>query len=315
MVVSLSSSFFLQVCLLLSFFNVNHGFVLPTSSTSTSSLSIGQHHLHHASSLTAVKKSFDHRSSDNSTNNTNKGAIRSRIQRLRIRNRNKPLESTTSITTPTGPATQYIPSGMTLQEYNQLKQKELDAESAKNYGAWGPRFARSDRPEGDWMVLPQLWTQGAVGGGPAWDGSGMNGNSNERSSLLQQVRQMIPALILSIVLLDSMVTAVTMYKTASVDWTSWRQMAWIVGRRLPLVVRYATKWKQFALMQLTKMHAVKALTVLLTAPLLDTYFLAPVNRYRLWSKRRTVTLSTIGSLGVLGVWALFLGALKRVGMV
>ncbi|KAL3939479.1 MAG: hypothetical protein SGBAC_005808 [Bacillariaceae sp.] len=271
--------------------------------------------------LAAVKKGFDHRSNSSDTSTDKKGGIRKRIKlRLRIPNNEQHLDNMNNNNknknAPTSPATQYIPSGMTLKEYNQLKQTELDAESAKNYGAWGPRFARSSRPNGDWMAMPQLWTQGAV------DGPMLNTNNNTgkngEPSRLQGFVQKIPALILATVLFDSVVTAVTMYKTATAEpWTRFDMIRVAVCRLSPsfLINCSPIKWKQWALMNFTKMHAAKAFVVLLSAPFVDRYLLVPVNRYRLWSKRRTVTLSTLGSLGVLGVWALFLGTLKRVGMV
>ncbi|CAJ1935285.1 unnamed protein product [Cylindrotheca closterium] len=322
------ASLLLHFYILLSLFSVNHGFVL--SPTRPSASSVGQeYHRHHdynevivlsaSTSLSAVhKKSFDSRNQSNNNNNNNNdenSGMRKRIiHRLRIR-RNTKTTRTSKATTPplsppSGPATQYIPSGMTLEEYNQLKAKEIAAESNKNYGAWGPRFAPSDRPEGDWMVLPQqLWTQGAVDGlkVTAAQQSGKESNINR---LLQRIYQQVPALILSTVVLDSVVTAVTLYRTATVDW---RQMVWIACR-VPLAMLLPAKVKQVVLVNFTRIHAVKALAVLMIAPLLDRYFLIPVNRYRLWSKRRTVALSTIGSLGILSMWALFLGTLKRVGL-
>jgi len=31
---------------------------------------------------------------------------------------------------------------------------------SKDFASWGPRFQKSERPDGDWMVLPKLWTGG-----------------------------------------------------------------------------------------------------------------------------------------------------------
>jgi hypothetical protein len=56
----------------------------------------------------------------------------------------------------------YIPDGLTAKEYAAIKQNEAKSKASKNFGAWGPRFQRTDRPDGDWMVLPELWTSGAA---------------------------------------------------------------------------------------------------------------------------------------------------------
>jgi len=59
--------------------------------------------------------------------------------------------------------TGYVPDGLTREEYASIKQEEAALESSRNYGAWGPRFAASNEPPpGDWFVMPQLWTKGAV---------------------------------------------------------------------------------------------------------------------------------------------------------
>ena len=54
----------------------------------------------------------------------------------------------------------YVPSGLSREEYAAIRKKEADKEKKMNYGAWGPRFFRTDRPDGDWMVMPNLWTFG-----------------------------------------------------------------------------------------------------------------------------------------------------------
>lgn len=58
----------------------------------------------------------------------------------------------------TGP---YVPDGLTLAEYQQIKQKEADQLAKKNFGAFGPRWKRQSSADGtDWMLMPNLWTTG-----------------------------------------------------------------------------------------------------------------------------------------------------------
>jgi len=54
----------------------------------------------------------------------------------------------------------YVPSGLTKEEWDKIQNKENKEQQSKDFGAWGPKFAKSDRPNGDWMVLPGLWTGG-----------------------------------------------------------------------------------------------------------------------------------------------------------
>lgn len=54
----------------------------------------------------------------------------------------------------------YVPSGLTREQYEKIKKEERDKQKKMNFGAWGPRFSKSDRPTGDWMVVPSLWVSG-----------------------------------------------------------------------------------------------------------------------------------------------------------
>ena len=55
---------------------------------------------------------------------------------------------------------EYVPSGLTREEYAALRERERREASKMDYGGWGPRFLKGDRPDGDWMVVPSLWTGG-----------------------------------------------------------------------------------------------------------------------------------------------------------
>jgi hypothetical protein len=198
----------------------------------------------------------------------------------------------------------YVPSGMTLEEYQALKQKETLDESKKNYGAWGPRFARSSRPEGDWMVLSRLWTHGAVIG----PSQRMTvGGSSISLATTRRILDMLPAFVLSIVLMDSLITATTLYRTATE--LTLRKIFFTV-LRLRLVQWNKTKWT----MMFAKIHVIKTVAALFATPLIDTYFLARVHRYKLWSKRKTALVSTMGTMGFLGGWALLLLGLRKSGV-
>jgi hypothetical protein len=205
----------------------------------------------------------------------------------------------------------YVPSGMTLEEYQALKQKETLEESKKNYGAWGPRFARSSRPQGDWMVLSRLWTHGTVIGPsqPTTVGGSSKSLAATTTTTTRRILDILPAFVLSIVLMDSLITAMTLYRTATE--LTLRKIIFTI-LRLRLVRWNKTKW--ICSVMFAKIHVIKAVAALFATPLIDTYFLARVNRYKLWSKRKTALVSTIGSMGLLGGWALLLLGLRKSGV-
>lgn len=73
-----------------------------------------------------------------------------------------------------GKVSQYVPDGLTLEEYNKIKQKEQKQQSKMNFGAWGPRFQTTNAPGGNWFSVASLWTGGF---NPNADAS-VNGSTN-----------------------------------------------------------------------------------------------------------------------------------------
>ena len=55
---------------------------------------------------------------------------------------------------------QYVPDGLTPEEYSQIKKKEREKLAKMDFGAFGPRFRRDERPGGDWFLMRSLWTSG-----------------------------------------------------------------------------------------------------------------------------------------------------------
>jgi hypothetical protein len=62
--------------------------------------------------------------------------------------------------------TGYIPAGLTKEQYLAMKRNEQKKEEKQDYATWGPRFATTDRPDGDWMVQPSLWRDGFIAKSP-----------------------------------------------------------------------------------------------------------------------------------------------------
>lgn len=56
---------------------------------------------------------------------------------------------------------QYVPDGLTLEQYTTIKNDELAKTRSMNFGAWGPRFQLVDGdPDSNWFNIPSLWTAG-----------------------------------------------------------------------------------------------------------------------------------------------------------
>ena len=113
----------------------------------------------------------------------------------------------------------YVPSGMSREEYSAIRKMEAEKERKMNYGAWGPRFFRTDRPEGDWMVMPNLWTFGQVEGnrqtGVPGESNGLRPSMRRRIQYLAQVHG--PAFLLGYVLVDSLFFCYTLWKLKQIQ--------------------------------------------------------------------------------------------------
>ena len=196
------------------------------------------------------------------------------------------------------PSQSYVPDGMDATEYQRLRQAEAAEAARKNYGAWGPRFRQDQRPDGDWLLLPQLWTSGVPDNANTSSNSGYTPNSTSR---WYPLRRWLPAVVLAWILVDVMLTAVQLSFVASQ--LTVRQALW---KALKLIIRgkqylWQTYWKIMA----AKITATAALTVP-TQRLLDKW--AQQTQY---SRLRMITMSTLGSLVGLAGYALLLVGIRR----
>ena len=46
----------------------------------------------------------------------------------------------------------YVPDGLSREEYDNIKKRERDESTKKNFGAWGPRFRRTSAPTGKFIL-------------------------------------------------------------------------------------------------------------------------------------------------------------------
>jgi len=110
----------------------------------------------------------------------------------------------------------YVPSGLSIEQYSNLKKEEEDKRKKMNYAAWGPRFKRSDAPDGDWMVMPALWTNGfyARSQRPAGKMSKKSRVSTFLGETACSLRGIFPAFLLAIILVETLATAFVVRRTS-----------------------------------------------------------------------------------------------------
>jgi hypothetical protein len=103
----------------------------------------------------------------------------------------------------------YVPSGLTKEDWDKIQQKENKEQKSKDFGAWGPKFAKSDRPNGDWMVLSGLWTGGFDSNKNGLLGrTAQNGDSNvEQGSSGSRVLRTLPVYTFTYLLIELLFTA------------------------------------------------------------------------------------------------------------
>jgi len=192
-----------------------------------------------------------------------------------------------------GGSSSYVPAGLTPEQYQKIKQEEQKELRKKNFGAWGPRFNRSVRPEGDWMVLPSLWTNGFQ---TAQSGKHGTTNNNKPLSTLLITRMIlllseyIPSLAVSTILWTTLFSAATITRRSRAATLS--KMAHYILSQTLLCVRN---------MKTTTRLSLLAIVVFSAIPI-QKFVIEKLNRKWLWSPRRSVVTSFFACLLSLGIW-------------
>jgi hypothetical protein len=110
----------------------------------------------------------------------------------------------------------YVPSGMSRAEYSAIRKMESEREQKMNYGGWGPRFRRTDRPDGDWMTMPNLWTFGRIDNNNRNNDNVDGENSGARHSIGHRIQSLAQthgtAFLLGYVLVDSLYVGFALWK-------------------------------------------------------------------------------------------------------
>ncbi len=194
----------------------------------------------------------------------------------------------------------YIPSGLSQEEYFKIKKDEAERMKRMEFGAWGPRFKRTETPDGDWMVMPNLWTVGFDAGLRRAGVSNVVDASDQYKNPVMFaaafLRRKFPELLLSYILLDSLATAVSLYKTVGLTTNNMI----LIMFRVP-----SPGGGSLCITSFVKAALVKLVGVALLSPL-TTKALETINRRRLWSKKRTIAACTGVSFVFLSLWAFLL---------
>jgi len=226
----------------------------------------------------------------------------------------------------------YVPSGMSREEYSAIRKMEAEKERKMNYGAWGPRFFRTERPDGDWMVMPNLWTFGQVDNTRQPVGNGVDGEmGGVRPSLRRRLQWLAqvngPAFLLGYVLVDSLFFCYSLWKLKQMQDSAIIQktygLAFAVCRLLfsalgifsglaprlqVLNSPVARKTIKSAILgpvavSLIKINTLKIAAATLQIPLWNS-LMELSNRRWLWSKKRfttTITSAAMAGISIFGV--------------
>ena len=204
----------------------------------------------------------------------------------------------------------YVPDGLTPEEYSQIKKREQEKMAKMDFGAFGPRFRKSAPPEGDWLLMRSLWTNGFASNNPS-NRAGSFGGSGSRVGLMAQlwakrIRVYGPYLMVSYTLVHLFhAAAMMLHASSSSHFPTIRSAlgaSFHFFFRLNGSLGYSVTW----LRQVEFLKA--ALACILAVPI--QWFVERINRRWLWSPKRTIAtiiVAALGSLVLCGVLLVRLG--------
>ncbi|KAG7369702.1 hypothetical protein IV203_027448 [Nitzschia inconspicua] len=194
----------------------------------------------------------------------------------------------------------YVPDGLSREQYDKLKKEELDKEKNMKYGAWGPRFKQTDAPDGDWMIMPNLWTAGRVNR-PSSRPGGSNGMNEEGrrpiTALFQTVRKLLTSFVLMYMLIDCLQIMVCMWK--------WKEEHMNAQKALLFTLETLLFRKKLFRLTVMKAESIKVIVSFAAAPLVNLA-IERLSRSCSWSKTRISLVTLSSAVGLIGLWRLIL---------
>jgi hypothetical protein len=190
--------------------------------------------------------------------------------------------------------TSYVPFGLSPEEYAKIKRDEQAKTKSKDFASFGPRFAKTEKPSGDWMISPSLWTGGfnsnKSAGKTVASPAGATPASNNGNSMNPKIGN-VPAYALTLLLIETLATSafISNKKISS----SLFAVALLQAKRSATVVQLSTAI--LAKVTLGKM----VLAAALLKPM--KMVIEKCNQKFLWSPRRIMASSSVASTGTLAV--------------
>lgn len=190
----------------------------------------------------------------------------------------------------------YVPSGMSPEQYKQIKDDEATKMQRMDFGAWGPRFRQTDTPVGDWMVQTNLWVKGFQAGGPR-SSAALSKEEVARQATRQELfvtaRNAVVSFLLAYAVLDILLFSFASIRSAS---TSKRLFLSILTRQ---GILHSMRQHFLATVLFGKLQFLKVALASSTVSLVTEY---RENSYRkLWPKRRIFGTPMFASLLVVTV--------------
>lgn len=179
----------------------------------------------------------------------------------------------------------YVPYGLSPEEYARIKKTEAESRKQKNYGQWGPSFAKSERPDGDWMVLPSLWTNGFTSSGATSEKMKYGDPKEDKHNNISTSKSMLPVQLLSFVMIDLLSTAAYLTNKKIVP-----SVLVLVISMFKLPIKPQISIKAFALLNVVKI----ASAFLLSFPLQELN--KRCTRQFNWFNRRTIGVGLMSTL-------------------
>lgn len=197
----------------------------------------------------------------------------------------------------------YIPSGLSSGEWEQIKKKENREVQNKDFAAWGPRFAKSDRPNDDWMVLPGLWTSGFNSNKNGVQSVGSSGTNVEQGSTRSRVLQTLPVYAFACIFMELLLAAAYLFHK--------KEAASLITIAVLKLKRSAvTSVATVSYTMLMKMSGLKLLLSLALVKPLEAMILKFMDKFQC-SRRIALAYFTAGSIGSISVFSLMFFLLQR----
>ena len=170
-----------------------------------------------------------------------------------------------------------------------------------DFGAWGPRFKRSDAPDGDWMVQTNLWVRGFAAN--SRNNGGQQQGGSEEDVKRQEIRQRQLATLRTT--MASFLLAYLVLETVLLSTSALRLRSSVPGilhalRRQVMSPPNLNLVMASLSTMISKGQLVKMVLAGIAAPWVNQYR-ELANRRWLWSRRKVFGAPMAAAVGILSV--------------